>query len=392
LRKTLGLQQGKKRFAKKEVTADICSTPKHLELLLVNAERAWAHAMELKRNHSDTHGSKVPSHKRHHAASRLQKAVEWADKLLEFSDGLQTKAYAETMMGYEALDHCKFQNALDHFTIARTCYESITGDADATTSALAHAAVDSLDPSIRYCAYNLRIAKGDEIADIGKLMEMLRKGKSDDILEGQLANLLSKSLESKAQGTSSIEWRNKMIPIKNPKVAQAIINAQEVSKVVPDGTDGETSFDQIISAWWDAQNMIDGLVREDGLASKTAVSSKSKETTENLQWLQSYIAYSRILATMDRNQAMIHDVQNKMSLESTLPSLTKGHAKYLAKKARQGGKVAKKQDLARLWDETIRGCDEMLELYGVEQDPALQAIWSCRRDLAQSQRYVLLHL
>jgi len=380
------LQQGKKRFAKKPITADMVTSAKHLELLFINAERAWAHAMDLKRNHHDVHAAKVPSHKRHHASSRLQKAAEWADKLVEFSEGLQTKAYAETMHGYLAFDRAHYQEALDHFTVARTCYESLAQDGDATVSALAHAAVDSLDPSIRYCAYNLRIAKGDEIADIGKLMEMLRKGKPDDFLEGQLSNLLSKSLESKAQETRSIEWRNKSIPIKNAKLAQSIINAQEVGKVAPSSTDGETSFDQIISAWWDAQNVVDGLVREDGLAARTTTSSKSADNTEDLKWLQSFVSYSRIVATLDRNQAMIASVQDKLPVTQPA-SLTKGHSKYLAKKARQGGKITKKEDLGRLWDETIRTCDEMLELWGVEQDPALQAIWTCRRDLARAQRY-----
>lgn len=41
--------------------------------------------------------------------------------------------------------------------------------------ALCYAAIDSIDPNIRYCAYNLRI-KGGGAQDINTLLEMRKSG------------------------------------------------------------------------------------------------------------------------------------------------------------------------------------------------------------------------
>ena len=54
-------------------------TRRHLLIPLVNAERAWSYAMELKQGGGDA------TRKRHHLVKRLAKAARWAAELAALS-------------------------------------------------------------------------------------------------------------------------------------------------------------------------------------------------------------------------------------------------------------------------------------------------------------------
>ncbi|KAJ2606964.1 signal recognition particle subunit srp68, partial [Coemansia sp. RSA 1694] len=64
-------------FRKKEVSADMVSRPEHLEILLLQAERAWAFAMDLRELYSRT---EEPRH-RYHLIRRLRAACKAGEQL-----------------------------------------------------------------------------------------------------------------------------------------------------------------------------------------------------------------------------------------------------------------------------------------------------------------------
>lgn len=61
-----------------------------------------------------------------------------------------------------------------HFAKHRTIYEKMSLAGSPSQEALCQSAIDSLDPNIRYCAYNLKL-KGGQTMDIPSLMEMRNK-------------------------------------------------------------------------------------------------------------------------------------------------------------------------------------------------------------------------
>ncbi|CAN0188771.1 unnamed protein product [Discosporangium mesarthrocarpum] len=60
-----------KNFVGKELTAELTVTPRHLEIPLMMAERAWAFAMQKKQGSKD-----APQHYKQHMMKRLSKAAK----------------------------------------------------------------------------------------------------------------------------------------------------------------------------------------------------------------------------------------------------------------------------------------------------------------------------
>ena len=63
--------------------------------------------------------------------------------------------------------------ALQHFTRAKTIYERLAAGGSAELEALCHARLDEIEPSIRYCLYNIQLADGggSDIENISRMAE-----------------------------------------------------------------------------------------------------------------------------------------------------------------------------------------------------------------------------
>ena len=79
---------------------------RHLQIVLVSAERAWAHAMQLKQDGAAVGEDGPAPRKRHYALRRLSKAAAWAAELARLAGGtcdtrsaLEAEAYASWMCG-----------------------------------------------------------------------------------------------------------------------------------------------------------------------------------------------------------------------------------------------------------------------------------------------------
>ena len=78
-----------------------------LFFLLLNAERAWAYASELKEDLSNTREMRV----RYHLVKRMRKASQWAEKLMELChlmcddrSSLESDAYFFFMSGCASME------------------------------------------------------------------------------------------------------------------------------------------------------------------------------------------------------------------------------------------------------------------------------------------------
>ncbi|GAA6074087.1 signal recognition particle subunit SRP68 [Tachysurus ichikawai] len=76
LRKTLGFRMGNRhKFTGKKVTVEILSDNRYLLLVVMEAERAWSYAMQLKQE------ANTEPRKRFHLLARLRKAAKHGEKL-----------------------------------------------------------------------------------------------------------------------------------------------------------------------------------------------------------------------------------------------------------------------------------------------------------------------
>ncbi|KAF9943545.1 hypothetical protein BGZ65_000801, partial [Modicella reniformis] len=137
--------------------------------------------------------------------------------------------------------------------------------------ALCHAAMDEIDPNIRFCGYRLRLAK-DGVVDVEELAKMsaANKGSGSDVLMREIELLIVQTRQAKAQDLKSITWRSKTLPLRNAKLATAILAAQDAAAELS-RLDGSTSeikleqFDKVLQAYAEAEKHVTKALKEDAV-------------------------------------------------------------------------------------------------------------------------------
>ena len=161
-----------------------------LHLLLLTAERAWAHAMAMKAAHAEDNADKtITGSARAHIVSRLHKAARTAQDAVQVledqtasgatdTDVLEVRAYAFALAGAEQFEkqaegntpadasNDRWTACLRNYAAARIIYASLlkTTKQDLFKEVLA----STTDPSIRYAAYQHRIPRTVGVAEVAK--------------------------------------------------------------------------------------------------------------------------------------------------------------------------------------------------------------------------------
>lgn len=384
LRTVMDVRQGKKRFNKKEIKIEMVNNVKHLYIFLFSAERAWSYAMQLKTESVDE------PRKHFHLMKRLRKAAEYANQLEEICKNyenidektvLDVQGYSALMSGYKLFEEQNWQAALEKFAISRKIYEKLAAAGDAQQEALCNSTIDSIDPNIRYCAYNLKIKNTTSEEDVAALVDMKIKSSAagSSFLDTKIEALLQKKIQEKAALLTSITWRNHTINIKNEKIAESILKANEAiqelekSKLINVKTEKDVkSYNEMVSAkldrysnvlevYHDGQRQAEKDLREDKLASDKVTSSKSEEKTKNLQAIFTYISYQRLIYTLNRNLLLIEQISTNISYPNS-----------------ESSKSSRPEDVVKLYDTIQQIINEIKELPFIESDVSLSALLSIK--------------
>ncbi|XP_039518194.1 signal recognition particle subunit SRP68-like [Pimephales promelas] len=118
LRKTLGFKMGNRhKFTGKKVTVEMLSDNRHLLLVLMEAERAWSYAMQLKQE------ANTEPRKRFHLLARLRKAAKHGEKLEKLCESprvdaktkLEAQAYTAYLTGMVQFELQEWKSAMEAF-------------------------------------------------------------------------------------------------------------------------------------------------------------------------------------------------------------------------------------------------------------------------------------
>ena len=164
LRKATRMTHGKGRYVKCPLEPNMVREGRHLSSLLFCSERAWAHAMEIKRD--NTNHEPRP---RYHLLNRLAKAAKWAATLSQLCaaradtrTALAAEAYAAFMGANVHLEREEWAPARAAFARCRTICSELCRVSLAEQVHLYRTMVDGVEPSIRFCSYHLsRSETGD---------------------------------------------------------------------------------------------------------------------------------------------------------------------------------------------------------------------------------------
>ncbi|KAG0364215.1 hypothetical protein BC939DRAFT_466896 [Gamsiella multidivaricata] len=371
IRKTLGFTHGKdKSFIARPITADTVTDEKYLHLLLFQAERAWGYAMEIK----SLSVALDDTRKQSHYLSRLKKAAKFAQQLesicsantgkVDVRTALDAQAYAALMSGYVLFEAQQWQGALEKFSAARAIYDKLSLAGTPHQEALCHATMDEIDPNIRFCGYRLRLAK-DGVVNVEELVQMsaANKGSGSDVLMREIENLITQTQQAKAQDLESISWRSRTLPLRNAKLATAILAAQETASRLKN-TDGASTeakleqFDKVLQAYAEAEKCAAKALKEDAIAAAKVKSSKSEQNTADLNTIATFISYSYLRHAIDRNLILTRDIYNKLEGNEA---------------ATDRNEDVQYQNLVKAYDNVVQNLIAIQELPGVVADMTLSA-------------------
>ncbi|KAJ2857033.1 signal recognition particle subunit srp68 [Coemansia erecta] len=167
VRKSAKMIQGtSKAYCKKEVTAEVASTPEHIEILILDAERAWAYAMDLRELYSRTEEPR----QRYHLIRRLRAACKAGEQLAAVADSVCDKctslacyAYWLQIQAQLYFELEEWQKALDCAVFCCVISKQLGATGSSQKQALAYAVIETLDPIIRLAAYQVRMEGAQQL-------------------------------------------------------------------------------------------------------------------------------------------------------------------------------------------------------------------------------------
>ncbi|XP_037545915.1 signal recognition particle subunit SRP68 [Nematolebias whitei] len=381
LRKTLGFKMGNRhKFVGKKITVEMISDSRYLLLVLMEAERAWSYAMQLKQE------ANTEPRKRFHLLARLRKAAKHSEKLEKLCESprvdaktkLEAQAYTAYLTGMVDFELQKWKLAMEAFNKCKTIYEKLASAFTEDLAVLYRQRVDEISPNIRYCAYNI----GDQNA-INDLMQMRLTGGGGGMMAEKLEALITQARTKQAATMSEVEWRGRAVPVKIDKARIFLLGLADNEAAIAQAANEETKEHLYETLLAECRDTIQAVREELKSEAKQRERSSDGESgkVSNLQFLHSYLTYIKLCTLVKRNESMAHTLQ----------------AKLKETEADENKRGPRPQDLIRLYDIILQSLAELSTLQGLEEDHSFQKevslktlVYKAYRCFFIAQSYVLV--
>lgn len=350
LRKVLKIPQGDRRhYRRKDVTTThLTANNAENRLLcipLLQAERAWAHAMQLRQE------ANTEPRKKFHLVSRLKKAYAHSQLLLQLCESgvceartqLEAGAYAAWLGGVLLVELQQWRAAADSLQRAHLVLDNLCAALPDDERTVYKQKIEELKPSLRYCAYNI----GDESA-AGDLVAMRGQG-----LIENLDTLMAQAKESRSGVMHEVEWRGRKVTVRPEKVRLFLIALQDLDKSVANAQTVETKIDILENVLMDCKDAISAIKEE--LKNDPKLKIASETQISGINYLLSYLMYIRLMRTIERNNLLVQQAEEARKNNVQID-----------------GKKVRPHDLTRLYEIILQNFTELQQLPGFENDSAYQ--------------------
>ncbi|CAG5947341.1 unnamed protein product [Menidia menidia] len=369
LRKTLGFKMGNRhKFVGKKITVEMLSDSRYLLLVLMEAERAWSYAMQLKQE------ANTEPRKRFHLLSRLRKAAKHSEKLEKLCESPRVDAKTKL----EAQAYTAYLTGMVEFELQATIYEKLASAFTEELALLYRQRVDEISPNIRYCAYNI----GDQNA-INDLMQMRLTGGGGGMMAEKLEALITQARTKQAATMSEVEWRGRTVPVKIDKARIFLLGLADNEAAIAQTVNEDTKEHLYETLLAECRDTIQAVKEELKNEAKQRERSSDNDggKVSNLQFLHSYLTYIKLCTLVKRNESMAHTLQ----------------AKLKETEADENKRGPRPQDLIRLYDIILQSLAELSTLQGLEDDHMFQKelslkllVYKAYRCFFIAQSYVLV--
>uniref|UniRef100_A0A8C4ZNH9 Signal recognition particle subunit SRP68 n=1 Tax=Gadus morhua TaxID=8049 RepID=A0A8C4ZNH9_GADMO len=377
LRKTLGFKMGNRhKYTGKKITEEMLSDSRYLLLVLMEAERSWSYAMQLKQE------ANTEPRKRFHLMSRLRKAAKHGQKLEKLCESpsidaktkLEAQAYTAYLTGMVEFELQEWKPAMEAFNKCKTIYEKLASAFTEELAVLYHQRVEEISPNIRYCAYNI----GDQNA-INDLMQMRLIGGGGNMMAEKLEALITQTRAKQAATMSEVEWRGRTLPVKIDKARIFLLGLADNEAAIAQASNEDTKEHLYETLLSECRDTIQA-VREE-LKQRERGPDADTGKVSNLQFLHSYLSYIKLCTVVKRNESMAHTLQAKLKDPHN----------------DENKRGPKPQDLIRLYEIILQSLAELSTLQGLEEDHTFQKemalktlVYKAYRCFFIAQSYVLV--
>uniref|UniRef100_A0A8C5GZC4 Signal recognition particle subunit SRP68 n=1 Tax=Gouania willdenowi TaxID=441366 RepID=A0A8C5GZC4_GOUWI len=353
---------------------------RYLLLVLMEAERAWSYAMQLKQE------ANTEPRKRFHLLARLRKAAKHSEKLEKLCESprvdaktkLEAQAYTAYLTGMVEFELQEWKRAMEAFNKCKTIYEKLASAFTEDMAVLYRQRVDEISPNIRYCAYNI----GDQNA-INDLMQMRLTGGGGGMMAEKLEALITQARTKQAATMSEVEWRGRAVPVKIDKARVFLLGLADNEAAIAQASKEETKEHLYETLLAECRDTIQAVREELKTEAKQRERSSEGDSgkVSNLQFLHSYLTYIKLCTLVKRNESMAHTLQ----------------AKLKEPEADENKRGPRPQDLIRLYDIILQSLAELSTLQGLEDDHTFQKevslktlVYKAYRCFFIAQSYVLV--
>ncbi|PRW56110.1 Signal recognition particle subunit SRP68 isoform A [Chlorella sorokiniana] len=366
--KAVRFLHGRGRYQKKKLEPEAVKDVRHLHIPLVQAERAWAYAMDLKSQLEE----QMQAQKRQHLIRRLAKAARHAVELVQLTAArcdarsqLEAEAYSLWMAGSLLLEkESDWEGALARFLRARKLFEELSKVGSFEQQAVCKHFLDQVEPTIRYCQYQTS-RKGGAAPEAAALLESIGGGGSDQ-LQSKLASIAAQAKAAQAAATSSLSWNGESYEVRDDKIRVPLHTAQELQGELDSAMDVDASaaggeldarvslFDRCINAYGEARAAIKSALQ------LGASGADSEQQRAELLSLDRAVQGLALELTIRRNLFLASDAEARFGrTQRRLLSGSKGSSKDGPRE-----RPAKAEDVVRLYDTLIANVLELNELAG----------------------------
>uniref|UniRef100_A0A672YTU5 Signal recognition particle subunit SRP68 n=1 Tax=Sphaeramia orbicularis TaxID=375764 RepID=A0A672YTU5_9TELE len=353
---------------------------RYLLLVLMEAERAWSYAMQLKQE------ANTEPRKRFHLLARLRKAAKHSEKLEKLCESprvdaktkLEAQAYTAYLTGMVEFELQEWKRAMEAFNKCKTIYEKLASAFTEELAVLYRQRVDEISPNIRYCAYNI----GDQNA-INDLMQMRLTGGGGGMMAEKLEALITQARTKQAATMSEVEWRGRTVPVKIDKARIFLLGLADNEAAIAQASNEETKEHLYETLLAECRDTIQAVREELKAEAKQRERSSDSDSgkVSNMQFLHSYLTYIKLCTLVKRNESMAHTLQ----------------AKLKEPEADETKRGPRPQDLIRLYDIILQSLAELSTLQGLEDDHTFQKevslktlVYKAYRCFFIAQSYVLV--
>ncbi|KAF9076756.1 hypothetical protein BDP27DRAFT_1312534 [Rhodocollybia butyracea] len=324
----------------------------HLQLLLLESERAWAYAQELTALSLQPANSTNSTAIRHHATGRFRRSIHWATQLLSLSQSLYTStprklgseyflevtAYVLLLNGRFLMSREDHESALAQLCVTRYILDLLAENAGTSKDyALAVLWADQVGPMIRWCAHSLGQSKS---YDVDRIVKETAKENINELVEGSDEILTSfhkeKEQISQSGGTgrkldqTRLMWEGEPVPVRNPELVDVLLRVQAAeTKLSGEGPKGKdnggkkavAAYDAILAALSDAEDIARKLSESEAQkASSSTIPTNlnpSGGQVRDMHFVHTYIVYQLLSKRIQRDLLLVAALVGEAEVDSS---------------------------------------------------------------------------